>query len=109
MRPDMSSCPPRSSWDSPSTTTDRDALPVGRKKCSDVLRRRAVRSPENRLRPGSPARWRAFPARPVLTAATAAITADQGITGCPDTECVLCRDAIAGGPEAQEPDRVPAG
>ncbi|MEU8797518.1 AAC(3) family N-acetyltransferase [Spirillospora sp. NPDC048819] len=52
-------------------------------------------------------RWRAFPARQVLTAATAAIAADQDITRCPDTECVLCRDAIAGGPEAQEPDRAP--
>ncbi|MEU9504799.1 AAC(3) family N-acetyltransferase [Micromonospora sp. NPDC048170] len=43
-------------------------------------------------------RWRAYPARQVLAAATAAIAARQGITRCPDAECVLCRHAIAGGP-----------
>jgi aminoglycoside 3-N-acetyltransferase len=45
-------------------------------------------------------RWRAFPARQVLAAATAAIAADQHITRCPDAGCVPCRDAIAGGPVA---------
>lgn len=45
-------------------------------------------------------RWRAYPTQQVLTAATAAIAANQDITRCPDTECVLCRDAIAGGPAA---------
>jgi len=44
--------------------------------------------------------WRAYPAQPVLAAATAAIAAHQDITRCPDTGCVLCRDAIAGGPAA---------
>ncbi|RBQ19421.1 aminoglycoside N(3)-acetyltransferase [Spongiactinospora rosea] len=43
-------------------------------------------------------RWRAYPARQVLAAATAAIAADQDITRCPDAQCVRCRDAIAGGP-----------
>jgi len=42
--------------------------------------------------------WRAYPARQTLTAATAAITADQSITHCPDSDCPLCRDSIAGGP-----------
>ncbi|MFI1582961.1 AAC(3) family N-acetyltransferase [Embleya sp. NPDC020630] len=43
-------------------------------------------------------RWRAYPARQTLAAATAAIVADQGITRCPDRECLACRDSIAGGP-----------
>ncbi|MFG2064861.1 AAC(3) family N-acetyltransferase [Micromonospora sp. NPDC048871] len=43
-------------------------------------------------------RWRAFPARQTLAAATAAIVAQPDITHCPDAECPLCRDAIAGGP-----------
>jgi aminoglycoside 3-N-acetyltransferase len=43
-------------------------------------------------------RWRAYPARQTLTAATAAITADQNITHCPDNDCLKCRDSIAGGP-----------
>jgi hypothetical protein len=43
-------------------------------------------------------RWRAYPARQTLAAATIAITEDQGITHCPDSECLLCRDSIAGGP-----------
>ena len=43
-------------------------------------------------------RWRAYPARQTLTAATAAITADQSITHCPDSDCLLCCDSIAGGP-----------
>lgn len=42
--------------------------------------------------------WRAYPARQTLAAATAAITADQDITHCPDTDCLLCRDSTAGGP-----------
>ncbi|GAA3114149.1 hypothetical protein GCM10017600_59310 [Streptosporangium carneum] len=45
-------------------------------------------------------RWRAYPVRRVLSAATAAIAADQDITRCPDAGCLLCRDAIAGGPVA---------
>ncbi|OPC77223.1 AAC(3) family N-acetyltransferase [Embleya scabrispora] len=43
-------------------------------------------------------RWRAYPARETLAAATAAIVADQGITRCPDSGCLACRDSIAGGP-----------
>lgn len=43
-------------------------------------------------------RWRAYPAGQVLAVATAAIAARQEITRCPDADCVLCRDAIAGGP-----------
>jgi hypothetical protein len=43
-------------------------------------------------------RWRAYPAQQTLTAATAAITADQNITHCPDNDCLKCRDSIAGGP-----------
>jgi aminoglycoside 3-N-acetyltransferase len=45
-------------------------------------------------------RWRAYPARQTLAAATSAITEDQGITRCPDNDCLLCRDSIAGGPIA---------
>jgi aminoglycoside 3-N-acetyltransferase len=44
--------------------------------------------------------WRAYPAQQALAAATAAIAVHQDITRCPDAECVLCRDAIAGGPTA---------
>jgi Aminoglycoside 3-N-acetyltransferase len=43
-------------------------------------------------------RWRAYPARQTLAAAATAITEDQGITRCPDDDCLLCRDSIAGGP-----------
>lgn len=43
-------------------------------------------------------RWRAYPAQQLLATATAAITAHQDITRCSDAECLLCRDAIAGGP-----------
>jgi aminoglycoside 3-N-acetyltransferase len=45
-------------------------------------------------------RWRAYPAQHVLAAAAAAIAAHPDITRCPDAECILCRDAIAGGLEA---------
>lgn len=43
-------------------------------------------------------RWQAYPARQVLDVAAAAIAADQGITHCPDSTCLRCRDSIAGGP-----------
>jgi aminoglycoside N3'-acetyltransferase len=43
-------------------------------------------------------RWRAYPARQTLAAATIAITEDQGITRCASNDCLLCRDSIAGGP-----------
>ena len=52
-------------------------------------------------------RWRAYPALQVLTAATTAMAAHQDITRCPDAGCVLCRDAIAGGPQTQDPDHFP--
>lgn len=42
--------------------------------------------------------WRAYPARSVLDAATAAIAADQTITHCDDPDCLLCGDSTAGGP-----------
>jgi aminoglycoside 3-N-acetyltransferase len=42
--------------------------------------------------------WRAFPSRQVLDAASTAIREDQGITHCSDSNCLLCRDSIAGGP-----------
>lgn len=42
-------------------------------------------------------RWLAYPARPTLAVATAAISADQNVTQCSDN-CLQCRDAIAGGP-----------
>lgn len=45
-------------------------------------------------------RWRAYPARQVLAAATTAIASHPDITHCPDVGCILCRDAIAGGPAA---------
>lgn len=44
--------------------------------------------------------WRAYPARQVIAATATAISADPDITHCPDPGCVLCRDAIAGGPES---------
>jgi aminoglycoside 3-N-acetyltransferase len=43
-------------------------------------------------------RWRAFPARQVLDSASTAMREDQGITRCGDSDCLLCRDSIAGGP-----------
>ncbi|WP_436759238.1 AAC(3) family N-acetyltransferase [Streptosporangium sp. V21-05] len=57
-------------------------------------------SPFARIATVEASRWRAYSAQRVLAAATAAIAADQDITRCPDTGCVLCRDAIAGGPES---------
>jgi aminoglycoside 3-N-acetyltransferase len=42
--------------------------------------------------------WRAFPAKQVLGAATAAMRVDQSITDCGRRDCLLCRDSIAGGP-----------
>lgn len=44
-------------------------------------------------------RWRAFPARGVIAAASDAMRDNQGITACDSAECLLCRDSIAGGPE----------
>lgn len=46
-------------------------------------------------------RWRAYPARRTLAAATATIAADQSITHCPNADCLLCRDSISGGPVGQ--------
>jgi aminoglycoside 3-N-acetyltransferase len=43
-------------------------------------------------------RWRAFPARQALDSASTAMHEDQGITRCGDSDCLLCRDSIAGGP-----------
>lgn len=51
-------------------------------------------------------RWQVYPAQQTLTAATAAITVDQHITHCPDSDCLKCHDSIAGGPI--EPRRQPA-
>lgn len=46
---------------------------------------------------------RAYPARQVLDAASAAMREDQGITYCGDSDCLLCRDSIAGGPVEATP------
>ena len=43
-------------------------------------------------------RWQAFTSGQVLDAATTAIREDQGVTHCGDSDCLLCRDSIAGGP-----------
>jgi aminoglycoside 3-N-acetyltransferase len=43
-------------------------------------------------------RWRVFPARETLAAATEAIHFDPEITRCDDPSCERCPDAIAGGP-----------
>jgi aminoglycoside 3-N-acetyltransferase len=48
-------------------------------------------------------RWRAFPAGQVLDSASTAMREDQGITRCGDSDCVLCRDSIAGGPVKTHP------
>ena len=48
-------------------------------------------------------RWRAFPARQVLDAASTTMREDQGITHCGDSDCLLCRDSIAGGPVKTTP------
>jgi len=48
-------------------------------------------------------RWRAFPAKQVLDAARTAMRKDRGITGCGDSNCLLCRDSIAGGPRRDHP------
>jgi len=42
-------------------------------------------------------RWRSFPARETLAAATAAIEENPEITRCDDAACLRCRDMIAGG------------
>jgi aminoglycoside 3-N-acetyltransferase len=42
--------------------------------------------------------WWAFPSRQVLDAASTAMREDQDITQCGDSDCLLCRDSIAGGP-----------
>jgi len=42
--------------------------------------------------------WRAYLAKETVDAATAAIRKDQAITHCPNNDCLLCRDSIAGGP-----------
>ena len=51
----------------------------------------------------SDSRWRAFPSRQVLDAARTAIRKDQAITHCGDSDCLLCRDSIAGGPVKTTP------
>ena len=43
-------------------------------------------------------RWRAFPARAVVEAASSAIRDDPQITECGSPDCLRCRDAAAGGP-----------
>lgn len=43
-------------------------------------------------------RWRIFDAAQVMQLATAAIRSDPTITHCPDSQCIECADAIAGGP-----------
>ncbi|WP_061289594.1 AAC(3) family N-acetyltransferase [Herbidospora cretacea] len=68
--------------------------------CSEGFPRlEAVLGPLARPATVAASHWRAYSAQQVLAAATAAITADQDITRCADTACLLCRDAIAGGPE----------
>jgi aminoglycoside 3-N-acetyltransferase len=47
--------------------------------------------------------WRAFPARQVLDSASTAMREDEGITRCGDSDCLLCRDSIAGGPVKTHP------
>lgn len=42
--------------------------------------------------------WRAFPTRQVLEAASSVMREDQSITACGNSDCLLCRDSIAGGP-----------
>lgn len=46
--------------------------------------------------------WRAFPAADTLEAAAAAVRRQPSITHCPETQCVRCNDAIAGGPIIRE-------
>ncbi|MER7348070.1 AAC(3) family N-acetyltransferase [Streptomyces aurantiacus] len=48
-------------------------------------------------------RWSAYPAKETLTAAVAAMTADQNVTHCADPECLACRDSVAGGPIGPAP------
>lgn len=73
-------------------------LPVG--SCSEGFPRLepVVRQYERATNVGD-SRWRAFPARETITAASDAIRRDQAITDCGDKECLLCRDSTAGGPE----------
>ena len=42
--------------------------------------------------------WVAYPAAAVLTIAIQAIRREPALTHCPDPECALCADSIAGGP-----------
>ncbi|WP_037685575.1 AAC(3) family N-acetyltransferase [Streptomyces aureocirculatus] len=46
----------------------------------------------------SGSRWSAYPAKETLAAAVAAMTADQSVTQCADSDCLACRDSVAGGP-----------
>jgi aminoglycoside 3-N-acetyltransferase len=43
-------------------------------------------------------RWRVFPAREALEIAARAIAGNPQVTHCADPNCLLCADAIAGGP-----------
>jgi aminoglycoside 3-N-acetyltransferase len=43
-------------------------------------------------------RWAAYPAKETIAAASAAISADPGLTHCSDDNCIRCQDSIAGGP-----------
>lgn len=45
-----------------------------------------------------PGHWLVYPARAALAAATEAIRDDPEITCCATPTCILCQDAIAGGP-----------
>lgn len=48
-------------------------------------------------------RWLAFPSRQVLDAARTAMRENRSITHCGDSDCLLCRDSIAGGPVETTP------
>ncbi|MFJ6671799.1 AAC(3) family N-acetyltransferase [Actinosynnema sp. NPDC091369] len=67
--------------------------------CSQgFLRLGGVLAPYGRRTAVGKSSWRAYSARDAVAAAAAAIAADQEITRCSDADCLLCRDAIAGGP-----------
>ncbi|MBC2904412.1 AAC(3) family N-acetyltransferase [Streptomyces sp. PSKA01] len=42
--------------------------------------------------------WRAYPAKEALAAAVDAMTADQSMTRCSNSQCLACHDSVAGGP-----------
>jgi aminoglycoside 3-N-acetyltransferase len=57
-----------------------------------------ILAPITRERKVGDSRWRVFPARETVEIAARAIAENPQVTRCADPSCLLCADAIAGGP-----------